>query len=98
MSYNCDLEIPIRGVPSNEQRTELFNVLLQFRPENTGLIDCDDMVIQFPSSFRDDPTGDVTDFMKKHKLTLTVNFIDEDGSTSYLEYINGELQCGEDNE
>lgn len=92
MSYNCDLEIPIRGVPSNKQRTELFNILTNHRPENTGLIDCDDMVIQFPFNFRSDPTGDVTDFMKKHQLTLTINFIDDSGDTSYLEYINGVLQ------
>lgn len=92
MSYNCDLEIPIRRVPSNKQRLELYDILLKFRPESIGLIDCDSMVIQFPSNFSDDPTGALADFMEKHKLTITVVFTDEDGEEEDLVYIDGVLQ------
>ena len=92
MSYTCDLQIPISKIPTTDMRLELYNILLEFRPDYSGLIDSLGMVLEFPSYFNDDPTGDLADFMKKHKLTITVLFTNEDTEDECLDYIAGVLQ------
>jgi hypothetical protein len=89
MSYSCDLVIPINEIPGNKLKIELYDLLLDFRPEDSGLIDCDGFVLEFPSDFRDDPTGALSDFMKKHKLTINVDFIDEFSNTTEIVYVDG---------
>lgn len=96
MSYNCNLEIPIKKIPSNKLRVELYDVLLDFRPDDSGLIDCAGMVLKFPSNFNDDPTGALYDFMLKHKLTMDIEFTNEDDVVEIISYIDGILQEDDD--
>lgn len=91
MSYNSDVEIPIKVIPTNELRLELYKILLDYRPDDDGLIDCDGFVIQFPCSFSDNVYEPVYDFIKKHKLTITIKYTDDDDNESDLIFIDGEL-------
>lgn len=92
MSCNCDLQIPIKEIPTTDMRLELYNILLEFRPDDIGLTHSVNGVLEFPSYFSDDPTGALADFMKKHKLTISVIFTNEDTEDEYLDYKDGVLQ------
>ena len=95
MSYNCDADIPLDKL-NKEQKIELYNLLLGYRPDSEGELDSNGDVVELPYGFSDDCYGALVDFISIHKLTIDIEWNSEDDDSQILSFLSGNLVEDED--
>lgn len=97
MSYNCDIDIPLEKL-TKEQKIELYNSLLRYRPDSDGEVNSNGKVIELPYGFNDNCYGVIVDFISRNKLTIDIEWSSEDDDAQILSFINGNLVEDEEDE